>query len=64
MSPAEAAVVIGMSAAQVRQACRKGLIRAVKRPFYNGHVYDISKAEARRYRDHRPRRGPKKGIDK
>ena len=64
MRPSEAATFIGMTVAQVRQACRKGLIPAVKRNLDNGdpnaYVWDISKKDAVYYKRNRPRSGPKR----
>jgi len=63
MRPSEAATIIGISRAQCRQAIRKGLLPAKKRknPLDpHGHIYDVSERDAVYYRDHRPKRGPKK----
>lgn len=63
MNPRQAAKIIGISPQQVRQACRKGLIKARKVKLQNGspnaYTYAISQAEAIRYKNNRPKRGPK-----
>ena len=67
MNPREAAEYIGMSSTQIRQACRKGMIRAKKKKLNNGdpnaYEWSISTKEAQRYKDNRPRTGPKKKED-
>ncbi len=51
MTPREAAAIIGCSARQVRVLCKKGRIESTKVETPGGHCYDVSLAEARRYRD-------------
>lgn len=63
MRPSEAAKVIGISIAQMRQACRKGLIPSKKRnnPLAPGaHIYELKEKDVLYYKDNRPRPGPKK----
>lgn len=58
----EAAIVIDCSAIHVRYLCRKGKLKATKQRLAhdpNGFEYRITLREAQRYRDNRPRRGPK-----
>lgn len=67
MRASEAARVIGMSIAQMRQACRKGLIPSKKKknPLTPGaHIYELKEKDVLYYRDHRPKRGPKKEASK
>lgn len=60
MTPREASVVIGISACQVRMACRKGLLPSELRRKSNKVVeYDIQYKDAMYYRDNRPKRGRK-----
>ena len=63
MKPSEVAKLIGMSHAQVLQACRKKLIPSRKKKLDNGNpnafVYEIARKDAIYYRDNRPKRGPK-----
>jgi len=63
MKPSEVAKMIGMSHAQVLQACRKGLIPSRKKKLDNGNpkafVYEIARKDALYYKTHRPKRGPK-----
>ena len=63
MRASEAARVIGMSIAQMRQACRKRLIPSKKKknPLTPGaHIYELKEKDVLWYKDHRPKRGPKK----
>lgn len=56
----EAATIIGCSAIHVRYLCRKKLIKAKTQKLSNDRVeYRITLQEAERYRDNRPKRGPK-----
>jgi hypothetical protein len=63
MTPAEAAKIIRISLSQIRQAVRKGLIPAEKKPLLNGNPkafeYDLRIQDVLFYRDHRPKPGPK-----
>ena len=63
MRASEAADIIGITPAQMRQAIRKGLIRAARRanPLDpNGHIYDLKEKDVLYYKENRPRPGPKK----
>lgn len=63
MTPTEAALVIDCSSVHVRYLCRKGLLKASKRKLVHnpeGFEYVIASSEAKRYRDNRPKRGPKR----
>ena len=63
MTPKKAAEIIGISPAQMRLACRKGLILATKVRLENGDpnafVYNLLKRDVLYYKAHRPKRGPK-----
>lgn len=62
MKPKEAAAVIGCSPRHVCHLCQTGKLKARRQPttlVAAGYVWSISPAEARRYRDNRPRRGPR-----
>jgi hypothetical protein len=62
MTPNEASVVIGCSPMHIRYLCRNGTLKATKRPLRhdpNGFEYSIAPKEVQRYRDNRPKRGPK-----
>jgi len=60
----EAAKLIGMSRSQLQQACRKGLIPAIKEPIEFGgpeaYAWVINKKDAIYYRNNRPKPGKKK----
>ncbi len=63
MNAREAAKILGVSAEQVRLLCRTGVIKSQRRKLDNGDPnasqYDITLAEARRFRDDPKRLGSK-----
>lgn len=66
MNPRQAAELIGISHQQVLYAVRKGLLKATKKKLNNGNpnafTYEIRQKEVERYRDNRPKRGPKPKV--
>ena len=63
MMPSEAARTIGMSDSQLRQAIRKKLIPAKKKPnplVPGAYIYDLRERDVIYYKNNRPRPGPKK----
>jgi hypothetical protein len=63
MTPSKAAKLIGISAQQVRNACRAGTIPSTKKPLDNGDpeafMYWIELKDALYYKRNRPSKGPK-----
>ena len=63
MIPKEAAVVIGCTTRHVCLLCQTGKLKAKRKStplVAAGYVWNISPAEARRFRDNRPQRGPRR----
>lgn len=62
MTTSQAAAVIGCSRRQIGVLCKKGKLASRKVPTpWGSFCYDISQAEAERYRDAKQPRGWKRG---